>query len=357
MISRSFPELRAHIAELFKTALAIVVPDSNDVAIIVEQPKQSQRGDYACNVALQLAKRLKRNPHEIATALIGALPPSPYIAKVEIAGAGFINLFVKPETKQAVVPHILAAGTSYGKSKVGLQQKVQVEFVSANPAGPLHVGHGRGAAYGASLANVLTAAGLDVTREYYINDAGRQMDILALSTWLRYLELYDIHVPFPPNAYQGHYVTEMARTLHEAHGKRYANATAKEILRDAPDIAKDKEAHLDALIANAKQLLGEHYTDVHDHVLSEQMADLRDDLTEFGIEFDVWFSEKSLFDTGLVARAVAALREHGHVYEQDGALWFRSTHFGDEKDRVVQRENGQYTYFASDIAYHLNKFE
>ena len=357
MISRSFPELRAHIAELFKTALAIVVPDSNDVVILVEPPKQSQHGDYACNVALQLAKRLKRNPHEIATALLCALPPSPHIAKVEIAGAGFINLFVTSATKQAVVPHILAAGTSYGKSNVGLQQKVQIEFVSANPTGPLHVGHGRGAAYGASLANVLTAAGFNVMREYYINDAGRQMDILVLSTWLRYLELYGIYVPFPPNAYQGDYVNVMARTLRNAHGERYANATAQKIVHDAPTVATDKEAHLDALIANTKQLLGEQYIDLHDHVLSEQMADLRDDLVAFGIEFDNWFSEKSLFDTGLVAHAVAALRERGHVYEQDGALWFSSTNFGDEKDRVVQRENGQYTYFSSDIAYHMNKFE
>jgi len=357
MISRSFPELRAHIAELFKTALAIVVPDSNDVVILVEPPKQSQHGDYACNVALQLAKRLKRNPHEIATALLCALPPSPHIAKVEIAGAGFINLFVTSATKQAVVPHILAAGTSYGKSNVGLQQKVQIEFVSANPTGPLHVGHGRGAAYGASLANVLTAAGFNVMREYYINDAGRQMDILVLSTWLRYLELYGIYVPFPPNAYQGDYVNVMACTLRNAHGERYASATAEKVVHDAPTVATDKEAHLDALIANTKQLLGERYIDLHDHVLSEQMADLRDDLVAFGIEFDNWFSEKSLFDTGLVAHAVAALRERGHVYEQDGALWFSSTHFGDEKDRVVQRENGQYTYFASDIAYHMNKFE
>ena len=357
MISRSFPELRAHIAELFKTALAIVVPDSNDVVILVEPPKQSQHGDYACNVALQLAKRLKRNPHEIATALLCALPPSPHIAKVEIAGAGFINLFVTSATKQAVVPHILAAGTSYGKSNVGLQQKVQIEFVSANPTGPLHVGHGRGAAYGASLANVLTAAGFNVIREYYINDAGRQMDILVLSTWLRYLELYGIYVPFPPNAYQGDYVNVMACTLRNAHGERYASATAEKVVHDAPTVATDKEAHLDALIANTKQLLGERYIDLHDHVLSEQMADLRDDLVAFGIEFDNWFSEKSLFDTGLVAHAVAALRERGHVYEQNGALWFSSTHFGDEKDRVVQRENGQYTYFASDIAYHMNKFE
>jgi len=357
MRPRPFPELRSHIAGLFKTALAAVAPDSGEMAIVVEQSKQSQHGDYACNIALQLAKQLKRNPHEIATALLNALPPSPYIAKTEIAGAGFINLFVKPEAKQAVVPHILAAGAGYGKTDIGRRQKMQIEFVSANPTGPLHVGHGRGAAYGASLANVLTAAGFDVTREYYINDAGRQMDILALSTWLRYLELHGIRVPFPPNGYQGAYVAEMARTLREAHGERYAGTSAGEVLRDAPDVGADPEAHLDKLIANAKRLLDEHYTDVHDHVLSEQMADLRDDLAEFGIEFDVWFSEKSLFDTGLVARAVAALGKRGHIYEQDGALWFRSTHFGDEKDRVVQRENGQYTYFASDIAYHLNKFE
>ncbi|HUO44128.1 MAG TPA: arginine--tRNA ligase [Burkholderiales bacterium] len=352
-----FPELRSHIAELFETALAAVAPGSGGTPVIIEHSKQPQHGDYACSIALQLARQLGRNPREIAAALLAALPPSPHIAKAEIAGAGFINLFVKAGAKQAVVPHILTAGIAYGETDIGQGQKMQVEFVSANPTGPLHVGHGRGAAYGASLANVLAAAGFDVTREYYINDAGRQMDILALSTWLRYLELHGIHVPFPPNAYQGAYVAEMARTLREVHGERYAGAGAAEVLHDAPDAGADPEAHLDALIANAKRLLGGHYADVHDHALSEQMADLRDDLAEFGVGFDIWFSEKSLFDTGLVARAAAMLGEHGHLYEQDGALWFHSTRFGDEKDRVVQRENGQYTYFASDIAYHLNKFE
>jgi arginyl-tRNA synthetase len=356
MKSRSFPELRAHIADLFKTALTVVAPDSNDIAITIEQPKQSQHGDYACNVALQLAKRFKRNPHEIATALIGALPPSPYIAKVEIAGAGFINLFVKSEAKQAVVSHILDAGINYGKSDVGQQQKVQVEFVSANPTGPLHVGHGRGAAYGASLANLLDAVGFNVAREYYVNDAGRQMDILALSTWLRYLELCGIDVLFPANAYQGSYVVDMARALHAKHGERlkcnWGVAAVTVTLTE-----ENKEARLDALIADAKSLLGSDYEIIHSFTLNEQLGDCRNDLEEFGVTFDFWYSEQSLFDSGKVARAVARLDAAGHLYSQGGAIWFRSAAFGDEKDRVVRRENGEYTYFASDIAYHLDKVE
>jgi arginyl-tRNA synthetase len=183
------------------------------------------------------------------------------------------------------------------------------------------------------------------------------MDILALSARLRYLALNGLDVPFPSNAYQGGYVVDMAREIKLAHGDRYARVTVDEVLRDAPDVALDREAHLDALIANAKRLLGEDYAYVHNFVLTEQLGDCRDDLAEFGVHFDVWFSEKSLFDTGLVERAVNTLSERGHLYTQDGARWFKSTAFGDEKDRVVQRENGQYTYFASDIAYHLNKFE
>jgi arginyl-tRNA synthetase len=233
---------------------------------------------------------------------------------------------------------------------------VQVEFVSANPTGPLHVGHGRGAAYGASLANLLLAAGYDVTREYYVNDSGRQMDILTLSAWLRYLELCGIAVAFPANAYQGEYVRDMARKLHEKH--------ALSLKRDAPGVTApqwpagaDVEAKLDALIAAAKSTLGADYEVVNDFVLNDQLADCRDDLAEFGIAFDGWFSERSLYNAGLVERVTRTLEEKGHVYRQDGARWFRSSAFGDEKDRVVQRENGQYTYFASDIAYHLNKFE
>ena len=250
----------------------------------------------------------------------------------------------------------LENGRAFGCVNLGRGRKVQVEFVSANPTGPLHVGHGRGAAYGASLSSLLEAAGFFVAREYYVNDAGRQMDILALSAWMRYLEIIGTPLSFPPNAYQGDYVRDMARQLREAHGKRYQQS-ADAVLRGVPSIEADPEAHLDGLIANAKRLLGADYASLHDFVLTEQLGDCRNDLIEFGVTFDSWFSEKSLFDSGLVERVVEKLEISGHLFQKDGAKWFRSTDFGDEKDRVVQRENGQYTYFASDIAYHLNKFE
>ena len=341
---------------LFATALHEVAPRLADINIVLEKPRQAQHGDYACNLALQLAKQLRAKPRDIALKLVAALPDSPYLEKAEVAGAGFINLFLKRSYKQQVINHILQAGDGYGTSGLGQKKKVQLEFVSANPTGPLHVGHGRGAAFGASLANVLSVAGFDVSREYYVNDAGRQMDILALSTWLRYLELSGVAVPFPPNAYQGGYVRDMARQVLAAHGKRYVRDAA-EIVAGAPDVATDPEAHLDALIAKAKTLLGADYGYVHGFALNEQLADCRADLTEFGVTFDGWFPEHSLYDSGMVERAVRRLAQRGHLYVQDGAKWFRSSRFGDEKDRVVQRENGQYTYFASDIAYHLNKFE
>lgn len=356
MTQASPMDIKARLAELLCAALKNVAPDQINTSIVLERPKLAQHGDYACNVALQLAKVLQRAPREIAAQLIAALPASPYLEKAEIAGAGFINLFLTRSFKQGIVNHILQAGADYGKSGLGRNKKVQVEFVSANPTGPLHVGHGRGAAFGASLANVLAAAGFDVTREYYVNDAGRQMDILALSTWLRYLQLAGEAVPFPPNAYQGDYVRDMARQILAAHDKRYVRPAAQ-VVAGVPDAAADAEAHLDGLIANARRLLGGDYEYIHGHALNEQLADCRDDLAEFGVTFDHWFSERSLYDSGMVELAVKKLEQRGHVYVQDGAKWFRSSRFGDEKDRVVQRENGQYTYFASDIAYHLNKFE
>jgi len=356
MTQASPSDPRAHFGELLYAALKNVVPDHVGISIVLERPKLAQHGDYACNVALQLAKVLKRPPRDVAAQLIAALPASPCLEKAEIAGAGFINLFLKRSFKQELVNRILRAGQDYGKNALGRKKKVQIEFVSANPTGPLHVGHGRGAAFGASLANVLVAAGFDVAREFYVNDAGRQMDILALSTWLRYLALAGEAVPFPPNAYQGEYVCDMAHQILAAHDKRYVRPAAQ-VVTGVPDVATDAEAHLDGLIANAKRLLGGDYEYIHGHALNEQLADCRDDLTEFGVTFDHWFSERSLYDSGMVEHAVKKLEEHGHIYVQDGAKWFRSAHFGDEKDRVVQRENGQYTYFASDIAYHLNKFE
>jgi len=348
--------LKHHLSELFVQALKEVAPEHAGTAFEITRSKQVQHGDFACNLAMQLARPLRGNPREIATKLLSALPASPFVEKTEIAGAGFINLFLTPDAKQQVVKQVLSQGSNFGSSTLGQGLKIQVEFVSANPTGPLHVGHGRGAAFGMSLSSVLEAAGYKVAREYYVNDAGRQMDILALSTWLRYLELSGIHVAFPANAYQGGYVRDMARLIQEAHGNRYLHQPGP-ILDSVPAHEEDADGHLDALIANAKKLLGEGYAYIHNFALTEQLEDCRNDLTEFGVTFDSWFSEKSLFDTGLVDRAIATLEKHGHIYLQDGAKWFRSTHFGDEKDRVVQRENGLYTYFASDIAYHLNKYE
>ena len=348
--------MKQHLTQLFQQALEIVAPELSNLQVELARPKHADHGDFACNAAMQVAKSLKRNPREVAAQLIQSLPPSPYVAKTEIAGPGFINVFLAPTAKLRVVGDVLAQGAEYGRSRAGGNKKIQVEFVSANPTGPLHVGHGRGAAFGASLANVLEAAGFDVSREYYVNDAGRQMDILALSTWLRYLELNGIPLTFPKNGYQGDYVRGMAREVLDSHGIRYVRQPTA-VLQHAPGDDEDIESHLDQLIAAAKHLLGDDYDYLHNIALTEQLGDCRNDLMEFGVAFDAWFSEKSLYDSGLVERTVKTLEDHGHLYLQDGAKWFRSTAFGDEKDRVVQRENGIYTYFASDIAYHLNKFE
>jgi len=359
-------DIKAHLVDLMRAALQSVVPAEAGTPVALERPKQAAHGDFSCNVAMQLARALKRNPRELAQLLLSEIPPSPLVARVEIAGAGFINFHLQPAAKREAVRAVLAQGEAFGRSPAGAGRKVQVEFVSANPTGPLHVGHGRGAAYGASLSSLLAFAGWDVTREYYVNDAGRQMDILGLSTWLRYLDSHGETIPFPPNAYQGDYVREMAQQMRRAHGDKYLRPAAAVLAgtpglpereRSDDEAKQQRELHLDALIGNAKDLLGPDWPYVHAHALTEQLADCRDDLEQFGVHFDVWFSEKSLFDTGLVARCVERLEQAGHLYVQDGAKWFRSTAFGDEKDRVVQRENGLYTYFASDIAYHLNKYE
>ena len=359
-------DVKSQLTALLQKALGSVAPSATDTAVHLERPRDPTHGDFATNLAMQLAKALKKNPREIANQLIAELPPSVLVSKAQVAGAGFINFTLDARAKVGVVSTVLVEGGNYGRSQLGGAFTVQVEFVSANPTGPLHVGHGRGAAYGASLSSLLAFAGWDVTREYYVNDAGRQMDILGLSTWLRYLEQHGVSLPFPPNAYQGSYVRDMAGQLTLAHGAKYvrpADAVSKGTPGLPPSDRADDEAkqqrelHLDALIARAKELLGADWAYVHQHALTEQLADCRDDLEEFGVHFDVWFSEKALYDTGLVARCVDLLDKNGHLYEQNGARWFKSTAFGDEKDRVVQRENGLYTYFASDIAYHLNKFE
>jgi arginyl-tRNA synthetase len=361
--------LQTHLVALLRAALEQVAPQFADATIVLERPREASHGDYATNIALQLARGLKRKPRDIAEALVAALAASPDVERVEIAGAGFINFRLRAATKLEVIRTALAQKAQFGSIALGAGKSVQVEFVSANPTGPLHVGHGRGAAYGASVANVLAAAGYQVTREYYVNDAGRQMDILAVSTWLRYLEGRNELVTFPANAYQGEYVKAMAAKLAARDGDRYVRRKADieaGIARapagatrsmDEGEAQSESEQRLDALIATAKSLLGEDYAGVHGFALSEQLEDCRVDLEEFGVRFDRWYSEQSLHDSGRIDRVVAALERSGHAYAADGALWFRSTAFGDEKDRVIRRENGLYTYFASDIAYHLEKFE
>jgi arginyl-tRNA synthetase len=327
--------------------------------IVVERTRDASHGDFASNIALRLAKGARRNPRELAAAIMAALPPSPLVTRTEVAGAGFINFFLAADTHAAVLRRVLAEGERYGRSQAGAGTRVLLEFVSANPTGPLHVGHGRQAAYGATLASLLQATGHEVTREYYINDAGRQMDILTLSVWLRYLERAGAAIAFPSNGYRGDYVRAIAAALAAACGAEFERPPAAVfdgVPADAP--TGDKEKHVDALIERMRTLLGAGgFEAVLEFALAAMLADIRDDLAGFGVGFERWYSERALVREGAIARALARLEQQGNLYRKDGATWFRASAFGDDEDRVVVRENGTTTYFASDIAYHLEKRE
>jgi arginyl-tRNA synthetase len=357
--------LKQQLEQLISTALTQLVgtllseaPDPS--AVTVERTRDAAHGDFATNVAMRLAKAARKNPRELATAIIAALPANAIVAKAEVAGAGFINFFLVKDVLSREVSRIHELGDRYGRGNLGKSQRIIVEFVSANPTGPLHVAHGRHAAYGASLANVLEAAGYDVHREYYINDAGRQMDILASSVWLRYLETFGEAITIPANGYPGEYLKPVAAKLREAVGERLRRPAAQVFAGLPPDEPSggDKELYVDAMIARARELIGnDEFAGVLNVALEYLLSDIRNDLEEFGVVFDRWYSERSLDTSGAIDRALAKLESQGHLYRQDGAVWFRATEFGDEKDRVVVRENGQKTYFASDIAYHLDKRE
>jgi len=355
--------LKQHLLTLLTTAFAQwqinhPIPTASSVDFRLERVRDARHGDFACNIAMLLAKVVKASPRDLAQQMVALLPPSPLVDKVEVAGAGFINFFLLPQAYHIVLNEILTQKASYGQTQIGGGRSVLLEFVSANPTGPLHVGHGRGAAYGTALANLLNINGFKVHREYYVNDAGRQMDILAVSVWLRYLELCGESIPFPPNAYQGDYIWDIAASLHREHRGAFQHSIETVFANLPPLQESDKEAHIDALIARCKQLLGQPaYQQVFQRGIEVILADIRRDLEQFGVVYDTWFSEASLMDNQTVQRSIEQLRAQGHLYEQDGAWWFRSSAFGDEKDRVVVRENGQTTYFASDIAYHLNKLE
>jgi arginyl-tRNA synthetase len=330
------------------------------LGVEVEHTRDPSHGDFASSLALRLAKAARCNPRTLAQALVAALPPSGDVAKVEIAGAGFINFFLAPGAYLRELERILRAPDDYGRSNLGQGRKLLLEFVSANPTGPLHVGHGRHAAYGATLGNLLAAVGFDVAREYYINDDGRQMDILAVSTWLRYLEHCGERFEFPANGYRGDYVLAIAAQLAARAGASLRRPAA-DVFADLPPDAGaggDKDEYIDALIARARGLLGdEAFRAILQLAVDDILGDIRADLAEFGVCFDRWFSERSLTLDGATDRALATLEQRGHAYRKDGALWFKSTEYGDEKDRVLVRENGVKTYFASDIAYVFNKLQ
>jgi len=351
------------ISELVKAVVTnlsaeSVLPEGITYKINIDATKDKSHGDFASNIALVLSKQAKMPPRKLAELIVEKLIDTKHenLEKVEIAGPGFINFFVSSSSNFSVINTILAKEHEFGRSKVGQGKKIQVEFVSANPTGPLHVGHGRGAAYGASVSDLLEAVGYDVLREYYVNDAGRQMNILAASVWLRYLETY-YELDFPVNGYKGEYIHQIADALKQQHGDSFLHNT-ESVFANLPkdeNEGGDKELYIDAVIQRAKQLLEDNYAIVFAQGLDAIVEDIRDDLHGFGINYQEWFSEASL--TNDIDKALQQLDENGHLYEEKGAIWFRSTAFGDDKDRVVKRDNGETTYFASDIAYHLNKFE
>ena len=359
--------MKAIIENLLNQALDQLITDGlieTKPALQITRTKDAAHGDFTCNVAMMLAKRVGKPPREVAQAIIDVLDSlDSAIDRIEIAGPGFINFFLAQESTLNIINQIISAGDHFGESNAANNERVQIEFVSANPTGPLHVGHGRGAAYGATLASLMRAVGFNVDCEYYVNDAGRQMNILATSVWLRYVEVCGIELTFPVNGYKGDYIFDIANDIKSQHGDAFvfsAETIFQDIHADETDggeLGGDKEKHIDDLITRAKHLLGtKNYQLVFKAGLNSILDDIRLDLEEFGVQYACWYSEQTLADRGQIDKAVELLKMAGHIEERNGALWFISTKFGDEKDRVIIRDNGQPTYFASDIAYHMDKF-
>lgn len=294
--------------------------------VLLEVPPQKEFGDFATNFAMQSARSLKCNPRMIAQAVVANMDCA-YVEKMEIAGPGFINFYLKQDWMYDMLANIIAEGENYGNLVSDCKEKIQLEYVSANPTGPLHVGHGRGAAVGSALANLMKAAGYNVSREYYINDAGNQINNLAASVNARYLEQLGQTVEFPENGYHGHDIIETAERIVRIYGDRFLNMSEEERLKEFRTIA-----------------------------LKEKLAALKEDLEAFNVTYDEWFSEQTLHDANAIKNACELLSERGYLYEEGGALWLKATEYGDDKDRVVIRDNGIPTYFAADIAYHRDKY-
>jgi arginyl-tRNA synthetase len=363
--------MKADIQSLLHTARETLLreegaADAASEAPHVENTRDAAHGDLATNLAMTLAKPLKRKPRDIAEALVARLPEDPRVARVEIAGPGFINFHLSPAAWQDTARAILEAGPEWGFDLSGARGRVLIEFVSANPTGPMHVGHGRNAAYGDALARILGAAGWSVTREYYVNDAGRQVDVLTVSAWLRYLEACGEAVTLPARGYPGDYLVTTGRALCDVHGEAfrqpaaavYEGLPAEPTEGEKEALKQGQEAYLDALIGRARELLGaEGYAQLRDFALAAQIADIRETLGRFAVSFDAFASERTIVESGAPARALQRLRDGGHVYESEGATWLASSALGDEKDRVLYKSDGAATYFANDLAYHEDKLE
>lgn len=351
-----------HLIESSIKKLQSIGKLSKDIkpVVRVECTRVKQYGDFASNIAMALAETTGYKPRELAQLIIDYLPSSKQIGTITIAGPGFINFYLTEEAIRSVIVDILESENNYGCLDLGKNKRINIEFVSANPTGPLHIGHGRGAAYGDAVANLLEAMGYQVDREYYVNDVGRQMHILAASVWLRYLSLFTDLPHFPVSGYKGNYVLDIAKQLQADYGDQFKCPLEKiftKLPKDA-DQDGDSEIYIDALIVKSKTLLGERdYSIIFEIGLQTILNDIKQDLAEFGVTFQNWFFESSLTTSNDIQKCIDELHQKGHVYKKDGALWFRATNFGDEKDRVVIRENGQTTYFASDIGYHFNKYQ
>ncbi len=353
--------MRTQLKQLLQTALEQLIQRGDistyPTSLQIDQTRDPQHGDFASNVAMLLSKPSKLNPRALAEKIIELLPVNDLLDRVEIAGPGFINFFVKPSAYYPVLTRALSEKDIYGHSDIGQGKRIHIEYVSANPTGPLHVGHGRGAAYGASLSNVLEAAGYTVHREYYVNDAGRQMRGLALSVWVRYLQLFGEEITLPEKAYQGDYIVDIAKALKAEHTDNFLISAAK-INEGLPKEDENPDAYLDAIVSKMQTLLGEqNFNCVFAAGLNIILSDIREDLAEFGVTYQHWFHESELVKSGMIEHGIEKLKAAGYMYESQGALWFQATKFGDEEDRVVIRANGLPTYFASDIAYHLHKYE
>ena len=334
--------------------------DFSNKKVSIQESKEKAHGDYASNLAMVIAKDLSKSPREVAEKITSLLPPEEWIERVNIAGPGFINFYLKKDTHNEILLRIDEGGKSFGTNNSGNGERVLIEYVSSNPTGPLHVGHGRGAAFGSVLSQLLRIVGYKVDEEYYVNDQGRQMNILTISTWLRYLQQNGQELEFSKKGYQGEYVEQLAKELLKEESTKY---NLKENESDLLELLQSQETEedLDKLIKWGKSFLQENFEEIREFSLRAIMSSIKEDLKLFGVNHNLWFNESSMYfnKVGLpdIDKSIKLLDESGFLYEKEEALWFKSTEFGDDKDRVVKRANGDNTYFASDISYHLDKYD